>query len=527
VVQRTGGIDIAEIRERLNLRAGTRASRERPPLFSTLNLDPHYRPFRGLLFSVVGHGAICVLLAFIPLFVGLPEIEDFDNAVIVPVDELDDVLFLPLLGSNDLKPKPPASETKAPTIQRAKVGLSYPGPQPVLSDPPNATNHTQTLLQPALINPAILHSLTLPNIVRMAEVPRPVAPVVESRFKSVETSTPIAGPSTPMALLDVPLTSTLRAPVPPPVESRLRMVDATSPIAPLPTNTASPIDVSLDNKIPAPAPPERKTNSNQDLLALSPTPARADQPVVIPAGEMRGRFAISPTPNLSFPGTEPGINGEPKADENVPAIANTPAPIAADNAPKVSGTSNSPFAGITIVGGINGPGTLPNVNPQPLQTSYSITILSSGGSGGGLRDYGVFGNEQVQTVYLDMRRSVNERPVSWTVEYAVGQKDITPANGVLNISIRQEVLLPFPITKELPVWPEDLARKYAGRMVIAFALITTEGKIERPTIKESPDPLLNPAVITALEKWTFRAARRDGEIAPAKILLGIPVSLAE
>jgi hypothetical protein len=64
-------------------------------------------------------------------------------------------------------------------------------------------------------------------------------------------------------------------------------------------------------------------------------------------------------------------------------------------------------------------------------------------------------------------------------------------------------------------------------MVIAFALIPTEGKIERPVIKESPDALLNPAVITALEKWTFRPARRDGEIASAKILIGIPVSPSE
>jgi hypothetical protein len=479
------------------------------------------------------------LLALIPLFVGIPDIEDFDNAVIVPIDELHDVLFLPILGSNELKPQTPASTEKAKTstAQRAKDGLSYPGPQAILSDPPNATNHTQTLLQPSLVNAAVLHSLTLPNIVRMSEVPRPVAPAVESRFKAVETSAPAVRPPTPIAPLDVPLTSTLRAPIAPAVESRLKMVETTSPIAPMPTSL-SRIDVSLDSTIAPPPPPERKPNSNQDLLALSPTPARADQPVAVPAGEMRGRFAISPTPNLSFPGTEPGINGDPRANENAAAIANSPAPEAADNSPKASEPSNTSngnnagqgsnaFAGITILGGVNGPGTLPGKTPEPLQTSYGITILSSGGTGGGLRDYGVFGNEQVQTVYLDMRRSISDRPISWTAEYAVGQKDITPANGVLNISIRQEVLLPFPITKERPVWPEDLARKYAGRMVIAFALITTEGKIERPVIKESPDALLNPAVITALEKWTFRPARRDGEIASAKILIGIPVSPSE
>jgi hypothetical protein len=187
----------------------------------------------------------------------------------------------------------------------------------------------------------------------------------------------------------------------------------------------------------------------------------------------------------------------------------------------------APFAGITILGGVDGPGVPRPAKAEPLQTSYGITILASGGSGGGLKDFGVFGNEQVQTVYLDMRRTISDRPLSWTVEYSVGQKDITPVNGILNISIRQEVILPFPIDKEMPAWPEDLSRKYSGRMIIAFALITDQGAIEKPVIKDSPDPLLNPAVISAIEKWTFRPARRDGEVVPAKILLGIPVLRTE
>jgi TonB family protein len=549
VVQRVHEIDITELRERLNLRASTRGVREQPPLFSAVNLDPHYRPLRALLWSIALHGAICAALVFIPVIVGIVETESLaDDAVVLRLEEFD-VLYLPVLGNDEL-PAAAASTAKnetSKTATRPKEGLSYPGPQSIFSDPPNATNHTQTLLQPTLINPAILQSLTLPNIVKMSETPRPVAPVVESKFRSVESSAPVAVSSMPLARLDVPLTSALRAPVAPIVESRLKMVDSIVPVAALPI-APSRLEVALNSTIAAPAPPappkpaestERKPNSNQDLLALSPTPARADQPVVIPAGEMRGRFAISPNPNLAFPGTEPGTNGDAKGNENPSSSANTPAPGAPDNASKPpatapnsdSGTNPgrgpSAFDGITILGGINGPGSLPRTTPEPIQTSYGITILSSGGSGGGLRDYGVFGNEQVQTVYLDMRRTLNEKPISWTAEYAVGQKDVTPSNGILNISIRQEVLLPFPITKERPEWPEELARKYSGRMVIAFALITTDGKITQLRIKESPDPLLNTAVVTALEKWTFRPARRDGEVAPAKILLGIPVSRSE
>jgi outer membrane biosynthesis protein TonB len=73
------------------------------------------------------------------------------------------------------------------------------------------------------------------------------------------------------------------------------------------------------------------------------------------------------------------------------------------------------------------------------------------------------------------------------------------------------------------MWPEDLVHKYSGRMVTAFAIITDEGKVEQPTIKDSPDPLLDEFVRAALRNWTFRPARRDGEAVSAKMLLGIPV----
>ena len=53
------------------------------------------------------------------------------------------------------------------------------------------------------------------------------------------------------------------------------------------------------------------------------------------------------------------------------------------------------------------------------QTSYSITITSSGG--GGLPDFGVFQDEKIYTVYLDMRANDTDCTPSWTLQYAVQQ----------------------------------------------------------------------------------------------------------
>ena len=151
-------------------------------------------------------------------------------------------------------------------------------------------------------------------------------------------------------------------------------------------------------------------------------------------------------------------------------------------------------------------------------------ILASGRNGGGLPDFGVFSNELVHTVYLDMRRTVLEKPISWTAEFGLPQKPVTPANErVAAVGAQQEILLPFPITKERPALPADLVRRYSGRTVIVYGIVTTEGKIEQLSIKDSPDPRLNELVLNALKKWTFRPARRDGEIVPAKFLLGIPL----
>jgi TonB family protein len=298
---------------------------------------------------------------------------------------------------------------------------------------------------------------------------------------------------------------------------------------------------------PAILPLEIPQSANQPLVALSPMPARPDKPVALPAGESRGEFAISPQPNLTFPGMEAGgrpnasntpVNNAPAGLVNLPASGSTSAKPA--NSPATASTGNNAFPGITILGesstsarnstsssstnsSANSPASGKSA-PPPLQTSYGITILASGGSGGGLPDFGVFVNDQVHTVYLDMRRTIQDEPITWTVEFGVKQPEATSADErVATVRGQQEVILPFPIDKQRPVMSQDLVRKYSGRLVVAYAVVTPEGKMEQLSIKQSPDPAVNDSVLSALRNWTFRPARRNGEVISAKILLGIPV----
>ena len=84
---------------------------------------------------------------------------------------------------------------------------------------------------------------------------------------------------------------------------------------------------------------------------------------------------------------------------------------------------------------------------------------------------------------------------------------------------------PFPSTKERPEFPIELVRKYLRRLVVVYAVINTDGKLQDIAVKQTPDPLLNPAALAALEKWQFRPAEVNGEAVAVKALLGVPLSL--
>ncbi len=474
---------------RLNPRqTAVRRSEQHRILFRSANLDYNYRPFRGLLFSLLAHASLLSGVLFFPISAKVSERYRYlARAVIIDHNKM--VLYLPAIGDRPHKREPePGSkphDKSAPVASAPRSrGFSYPGPQPIVSDFEHPTNSIQTVLQPALPNPAILNPpLLLPNIVQVADA----GPVPEA--KSPEPSQ--------------------RPPEPPKPVEQLK-VD--------PPTVTSPVPVKG---------PDLRT-----FLALTPMPAVAEPALSAPPGEAKGRFAVSPDPNLDASGNEPGSKGTTAA-AGPPATAVSSGSAAESGLASGSDTSSGPgknvFPGITIIGGAVDTKTArnPAVNartPPPLQTSYGITVLSSGAGGGGLPNLGVFSNEQVHTAFLDMRRDINDQVPSWTVEYALLQGRPGQAGGASKPGGSQlGIVLPFPTVKEQPAMPPELVRSYPGRMVIVYAIINIEGKMEQMVVKDSPDSRLNEPVLNALSKFVFRPAQRDGETVPAKALLGIPV----
>lgn len=182
------------------------------------------------------------------------------------------------------------------------------------------------------------------------------------------------------------------------------------------------------------------------------------------------------------------------------------------------------FPGITIQGGGYGGGDnmLTHARP-PRQTSYNMTIVSTGSSGGGLPDLGVFRDEKVYTVYLDMRANDEDPSPSWTLQYSVLQ----PAAGESG-EPRRIVGTPTPpyaMLKEVPQFAPELVRKSGRRLIVASAILDTNGKLQDVSIKQSPESQVIEPLVEALKHWMFQPAQIDGQPVPLKILLGIRLAI--
>jgi hypothetical protein len=197
--------------------------------------------------------------------------------------------------------------------------------------------------------------------------------------------------------------------------------------------------------------------------------------------------------------------------------AGTGSGIGAGSAPGTGG-----FSGIAIQGGRygdGGSGSMLVKEPNPRQKNYRVFVESTGSSGGGLPELGVFDNEKVYTVYLDMRASDDDIAPSWTLQYSV----IQPAGNATDGSERIKGIPtpPYATLKEVPQFPPELLRRCSQKLIVASAIMGADGKLDRVSVKQAPESQIIGPLVEALRRWTFEPAKVDGTPIPLKILLGI------
>ncbi len=193
-----------------------------------------------------------------------------------------------------------------------------------------------------------------------------------------------------------------------------------------------------------------------------------------------------------------------------------------------SGPGKGPFTEITIQGGGARTGTQHGAagsrsGGTSRSYSYGMTIVASASSGGGLKDFGVFHNEPVYTVYIGM--SDSDAPArDWTLQYAVvkSHMPVDPPGDPAPL-----VVPPFAIKKKTPQFPAEAVAKNVGRMMVVSAIINAEGKLENIHTIQSPNPLLTAALTEVLGKWEFRPAEVNGAHVAVKVVLGIPIGTTQ
>lgn len=481
-----------------------------------------------------------------------------------------DPLYLPALGGGSEGAgkqgggSGAATEASSGLRARSHRGFAYPGPQPLVSAPPMARLGIQTILQPNLQNPPVLHqNFPLPNLAiapppPLAEPPKPVMKVEAGRLPIRPVEKAVQAPK-----LKLPTASTSKMP-------ELASAEPEMPQAPPPKPVPAPVRSS---DVPA------RTRAKEGLLVLNAIPPPPDTGAArIPLGEARSLFAITPgestviaEPAAGTKGGGPSKasgNGVPSDNRSGDAIADSASgggravgsggsgtgsgsKYGSENGSGVNtvsessgtgsgtavgagtgtgaatplgsghGVGNSPgaggFPGISIRGGNYGNGAATHTNIIPrMQTSYAMTITSTASSGGGLPDYGVFQNQKVYTVYLDMRSSDDDSAPSWTLQYALLQPSDPSAIRIVGVPTP-----PYATLKQVPDLTGELASLCAHKLIIVSGILNSNGKVEQISVKKTPDPRINAVIADALANWIFEPSQIQGNPVALKIMLGI------
>jgi len=421
-------------------RNSARANCASASLFDSADLDRTYFPGTGIAYSIGIHVAVFVALVSVSLFRSIPPPPLPSNQIAFVHPRIPKVLmYLPLLepaGQRMLFAAPKANSSPSKTAKARKTdtkGLSYPGPQRIVSDPPNPTNRIQTVLQPDLETPPILvPPLPLPNIVQVADVtaalpPVSLPPLERPKEDPPETPKPVPESEAPPApeepapamvlpALELAPTARMEAPkllLPPSMPPVLQAKPADRPVKmelpgqmkakapdpepePVPENKPEPAQPKMaESAKPATAPKADEkakeipidessiaTKGKQNLLSLTPMPASPKDPVTVPAGEARGRFVISPDPNLAVSEKDPGMKtGTRSATIDIAKEK----PVASGEANASGASSSVPKANSSSTGSGAANGKKSSSGPGAAGPGPKAAAAGSSGAGGSSR----------------------------------------------------------------------------------------------------------------------------------------------
>jgi len=454
--------------------------------------------------------------------------------------------YLPPLDTGVTNPAPPAKGD--PVYEK----------QPIMSVPREADNRQQTIVAPPDVR--LNRDVPLPNIIAMS-TPAPVVPLEATKSAMRRLASPDAQIVAPAPELDTAqnrvvrsaLTTSIIAPppevtatrtrgmagpdasvvAPPPDVTRSTMgrvgalnIGQTQVVAPAPQlNIATQHTVSgrgmggiPSGGVQPVAPPPSLgggggSGSSGRLIALGIRPVAPSGPVTTPGGNRRGTFAANPS-------GKPGASGTPGstlASGTKPSGNGT-----TGNNAGIRGRENSSLPSGIHVGAAESAGRVASDGSGRDGNTREIVSATSPQVGGSKAaplsqdkvsdvDRQVFGGKRIYSMTSNTP-NLNSSTGSWVIRFA--ELKASPRAGDLSA--------PDAIQKSDPGYPIELMRANVQGTVTLYAVIHSDGTVGEIRVLTSPDDRLDALAKSALARWKFRPATKDGQPVALEAVVVIP-----
>ncbi|MGA9308645.1 MAG: energy transducer TonB [Candidatus Sulfotelmatobacter sp.] len=418
----------------------------------------------------------------------------------------------------------PPLDTRRSTSTRARKADPEYSAQPIISVPPEADNHSQTIVTPPNIK--LQRDVAMPNVVSLLEKmpgnpqmpvrPAPVVPASETSRLAPRMERAVIAPPPAMETNSARRVGDLN-------------IGHSSVIAPAPQLSLDEQRAAADGRsatmskhsLQVIAPPPSlaasgRSHSGQGMLALNLHPAVA-APHDPPAGNRRGNFAATPEGHRGASGAPATSAGNGKADGSGAGknSGNLPSGLYVGN-PAAKGSSAY---------SVN-PRLLANARPPRIERTLQPTNASK------LSDVerAVFGDRKYYSLSLNMP-NLNSAGGSWIIRFAALQKDSIPtspssrapaSDPPAEASSQGDLSAPVATRKVDPAYPLQLMNQNVGGTVILYGVIHTDGTVGSVRVLRGVDDRLAQFATEAIEKWKFQPATRNGVPVDVEATFWIP-----
>ena len=522
-------------------------------------------PWGRFLESALYHGVVIAMLwalpRMLPPTVQAVPTHTFDSASVIYYSSDE---YLPPLNSGMQSSRPAISQKGEPEFAR----------QPIISVPPDSDNYTQTIVTPPDVK--LEHDVALPNIVAWtpANVPIPIAatvrPVLQLPVPALQAVAPAPEVSRTSERQVPTLASAVIAPTPQVETAMVRSVQAPKleVIEPPPNVEATSASKTGDINIgparviaPAPQLPVEEQRSMAErirssvgrtaipvvpppplvtatgtsrfagsLIALGIHPAAILRPLETPVGNRRGTFAATPegrpgasgTPSVRSDGASKddpgGVNPVPAKPANGTQVDLPPGlfvgPGEHQASASVTSSSNAVEQSAKPPHAVD-PRLLANLKfPRlslPPRSAASVDDVHATEL-----DKQVFGPRRFYSMTLNMP-NLNSMGGSWVIRFAELKEN--EAKG--------ELLPPVVTQKVDPAYPAELMRTRVEGTITLYAVIHSDGRVSDVRVLRGADDRLDSFACTALARWHFRPATKNGNAVALEAVVTIPFRAVE